>query len=258
MSCQASALRALAGGPVFDAARVRDFWRRVERYSVGSQICLDQRRGSHREVVIISGWACELRLLVDGRRQIFGFLLPGDVIQARATSGVGSQAVVALTRLEVVAAHPEGADPASREAVRQALAESALRKEERLYDHMVRMGRLTARERVVHLLLELCERLECVGLVRGDTFKIPITQELFADALGLSVVHINRTLKELRREGLVTIRSGSVSLRNRAQLAERCSYRPAAEVAARVSASLRHSLRPYREMDAPDRMRISA
>jgi transcriptional regulator with XRE-family HTH domain len=82
---------------------------------------------------------------------------------------------------------------------------------------------------VIHLLLELHERLERVGLVHGETFKIPLTQEVFADALGLSVVHINRTLKGLRKEGWVCIKAGSVTLRNRPRLAAASCYRSEAD-----------------------------
>jgi CRP-like cAMP-binding protein len=217
---QGSALTALGGGQVSEPETVRAFWRRVERYGPGAQICLEDRPGTDRQVIIVSGWACELRLLHDGRRQIFTFLLPGDTIEARATTSLGERGVVALTRLEVVDPGPHlASDSATQQAMLRALHETARRKEQRIYEHILRIGRLSAKERVVHLLLELFERLEGVGLVRGDTFKIPLTQEVFADALGLSIVHINRTLKELRREGAVLIQAGLVTLRNRERLA---------------------------------------
>jgi CRP-like cAMP-binding protein len=139
---------------------------------------------------------------------------------------MGTRAVMALTRLEVVDADVRLADDAGRETVADALGELAQQREDRLYDHLMRMGRLSARERVLHLLLELYERLEKVGLVRGDTFKIPLTQEVFADALGLSVVHINRTLKQLRQEGAVTFKAGSVFLKDRERLSALAHYSP--------------------------------
>jgi DNA-binding transcriptional regulator LsrR (DeoR family) len=67
-------------------------------------------------------------------------------------------------------------------------------------------------ERMAHLLLELYSRLSRVGLTTGRRFSVPITQEVFADALGLSVVHINRTLQQLRRERLIEMRAGYVDL----------------------------------------------
>jgi CRP-like cAMP-binding protein len=220
-----SILSAIGAGQVGNVENVRAFWRRIERYGPGAQIRHDAGVSPERQLIIVSGWACDLRILPDGRRQIFSFLLPGDAIEARGAGSIGSRGVVALTRLEVVdsgrqlAANAEG-----RDALLRALDDAALRREERLYDHLVRMGRLSAKERVIHLLLELWERLNRVGLVNGDTFKIPLTQEIFADALGLSIVHINRTLKELRGEGLVCIKSGSVTLHNRARLASVSCY----------------------------------
>jgi CRP-like cAMP-binding protein len=217
-------------GQVSDVERVRAFWRRVERYDAGSQVRQGERIGPEKQLIIVSGWACELRILPDGRRQIFSFLLPGDAIEARGAGSVGSCGVVALTRLEVVnRGSPLTADPAYRDAARQTLSDAAIQRERRLYDHLVRMGRLSAKERVIHLLLELYDRLERVGLVHGETFKIPLTQEVFADALGLSVVHINRTLKGLRKEGWVCIKAGSVTLRNRPRLAAASCYRSEAD-----------------------------
>jgi CRP-like cAMP-binding protein len=205
--------------------KVRAFWRRIERYAPGAQVREDPGADPEKQLIIVSGWACDLRILPDGRRQIFSFLLPGDAIEARGAGSVGSRGLVALTRLEVVDSGRQlAADAEGREALIRALDHAALRREQRLYDHLVRMGRLSAKERVVHLLLELWERLERVGLVNGDTFKIPLTQEIFADALGLSIVHINRTLKELRREGLVCIKSGSATLLDRARLATASCY----------------------------------
>ena len=97
-------------------------------------------------------------------------------------------------------------------------------REERLFDQIVRIGRLTAKERVLNLLLELYDRLDAIGLVKENTFRIPLTQEVFADALGLSVVHINRTLQQLRREGMLTVDRGTVTLHQRHKLASFACY----------------------------------
>jgi CRP-like cAMP-binding protein len=212
--------------------RLRAFWRRVERIGPGAQVRLNGSRGGGRRVVVVSGWACELRIVPDGRRQIFAFMLPGDVIDERCTASMGSRGVVALTRLEVIDADAAfGGDLARRQQFSQALADAALEREDRLYDHLLRMGRLSARERVTHLLLELRERLDRVGLVKDETFRIPLTQEVLADALGLSVVHINRTMKQLRHEGLVLFKSGCVSLRDPERLAVMSQYQSPATAA---------------------------
>jgi CRP-like cAMP-binding protein len=83
----------------------------------------------------------------------------------------------------------------------------------RFRDHVVRLGRQTAYERVVHLMLEFSSRLDAIGQVSEQGFALPVTQEILADALGLSVVHINRTLQQIRRDRLFDLRSGQVTLR---------------------------------------------
>jgi CRP-like cAMP-binding protein len=186
------------------------------------QVCGDEFASAEKQQVIASGWACDLRMLPDGRRQIFTFLLPGDTIDLRRAQNMGSRAIVALTQVVVVGRPVERGSPEG--GATGGLEDGSARAEQRLYDHLVRLGRLTTRERVIHLLLEFRDRLERVGLVKGDSFKVPITQEVLADALGLSVVHINRTLRELREKDLVLIKSGSVTLNNRPKLMALSGY----------------------------------
>src|SRR5690606_15377086 len=69
--------------------------------------------------------------------------------------------------------------------------------------HLVAVGRLTAVERVAYLIWELWNRLRQVGLVAGDSFEFPATQEMLADATGLSHVHVSRMLNRLEREGII-------------------------------------------------------
>ncbi len=186
--------------------------------------------GSGRPQVIVSGWACDMRILCDGRRQIFAFLIPGDLIAATTTPGLEPYAVVALTQLLLVSRAPNFVpDHDEQEAISRSDAIAAARRQEQLYDQLVRIGRLSARERAIHLLLELRYRLDRVGLVKDDTFKVPVNQEVLADALGMSVVHINRTLRELRDEDLLMIKAGAVTLKNLPKLTEISGYVPPRE-----------------------------
>ena len=72
-------------------------------------------------------------------------------------------------------------------------------------EHLVNIGRRSAIQRMAHLILELCERLQLVGLATPNGFDCPLNQHALADALGLSAIHINRVLRQLRERGLVTL-----------------------------------------------------
>jgi CRP-like cAMP-binding protein len=101
----------------------------------------------------------------------------------------------------------------------------------------MRVGRQTAYERTAHFILEIHERLSQVGLAGDTTVAIPLTQEIMADALGLSVVHLNRTLQQLRRNQLIEFKSGLVRLLQPEQLAEIAHFRiPRVTQAARQAA----------------------
>ena len=168
--------------------------------------------------ILLAGWACHQRILGDGRRQIVRFLLPGDVVGSltRPTLPATSTAM-ALTSVVLADARPLtktiGDDGAPLNGLADAVDAMAHADEINLRDQVVRLGRQTAYERLVHLVLEFHHRLEAIGMVDGDSFSIPLTQEILADALGLSVVHINRTLQQVRRDRLLDMRGGQVTLR---------------------------------------------
>lgn len=179
--------------------------------------------------LIVSGWACRQRSLPDGRRQIFGFLMPGDTVGLNLTSRpVDEVSTVAITRVEcvdalmlreILAVHDD------RHARLQTALAAVRRYEERcLLDHIVRLGRQSAHERTAHLLLELRQRCRMAGLCDGERFPMPLTQEVLSDALGLSIVHLNRTLQQMKRDRLVEIKSGWVTLLDINRLMSICDF----------------------------------
>ena len=87
---------------------------------------------------------------------------------------------------------------------------AASRDEAMVVEHLVNIGRRSALVRTAHLLLELGLRLQLVGLGSDSGFVCPINQYLLADALGLTAIHVNRVLRQLRERGLVTFRDGHV------------------------------------------------
>ncbi|MET0273464.1 MAG: Crp/Fnr family transcriptional regulator, partial [Phenylobacterium sp.] len=138
--------------------------------------------------------------------------------------------LVALTAVETVDATPllKAARSGQAPGLARALAREQVIDQAILFDHMVRLGRQTAYERVAHFLLELRGRLQIAGLGDAQRFPMPLTQEVLADVLGLSIVHVNRTLQQLRRERLIELRSGVAILLQPDVLAQIADYRSVA------------------------------
>lgn len=174
---------------------------------------------------ILSGWACRQRILSDGRRQIISFLFPGDLIGlCRHRDPVAETTILAVTEV-VTCALPE---PRGGESgLADAYALSAAFEEHYLLAQITRLGRLSAPERLADWLLETQERLALAGVARGDELPLPLTQEFLADTLGLTSVHVNRTLQAMRRDGLLASRSGTIVLVDRKRLEDLVDHRPA-------------------------------
>jgi CRP-like cAMP-binding protein len=173
---------------------------------------------------VLNGWSCEMRVLPDGRRQIFSFAIPGDPVLSRPVNAANPCAVVALTSVECidVAQTLTRAKESDRTEIWRAINQSLTLAQERRYEDIIRLGRRSALQRLADLLLELHDRLANLGMVDERGFYLPLTQEHLADALGLSVVHVNRSLKALRLRGLATFRFGRVSQFDRGRLEELC------------------------------------
>lgn len=153
--------------------------------------------------LIVEGCAYRARTLANGSRQITDILLPGDVFTWTASSletdhdirACGSTRV-ALLRRHVVT----GRDCPSLRRRWEWVQESEAR---RLRSQLVSLGRRDARARVAHLIAELHNRLQQVGLADANAFICPLTQEQFGDTLGLTSVHVNRMLQSLRQASIV-------------------------------------------------------
>lgn len=161
-----------------------------------------------RSFLVVSGWLLRTRLLSDGRRQVLGCYLPGDLVNfALHADPVVPYDIECLTDVMLadatplrrhVAASDDDADRVSR-AVRLSLALDEML----ALANVSRLARQSAYERLGLLFLDLRFRLGIVGLADETSFPMPLTQQVLSDALGLSIVHVNRTLKQLRTDGLV-------------------------------------------------------
>jgi CRP-like cAMP-binding protein len=175
--------------------------------------------GSHLDKprLLLSGWALSAVTFPDGRRQIIGFYLPGDLIgYCSRTDARSHGSIISLTNVTTASAHDLFTTlrdlPSRYPGLGQACRSLEQQHEARLVAQIVRLGRQHARERMASLLLELYRRLDRVGLAPNKTFELPPTQEVLGDVLGLSTVHVNRTLQQLRQEGIIRASRGQVEV----------------------------------------------
>lgn len=160
-------------------------------------------------VVVLSGFTYRAKLMPDGRRQIVAYMMPGDFCDLHVgllrrrmdhTITAATSATVCVLSPEAVARLVEG-----RPRVAQALRIGRLVDEAIMREWLVNLGLRTAFERMGALFCEVYLRLNAVGLVRNGQCDFHLTQSELAETLGLSAVHINRTLQELRRQGLICL-----------------------------------------------------
>jgi CRP-like cAMP-binding protein len=188
--------------------------------------------------LIASGWACKMRPVADGQRQIFVFLLPGDFIGSfQPRSDFTFYRTVALTRLETLDATSLLASNQSGSPSLPNIVKAGLGLEDHaeglIFDHMVRLGARDAYGGLADLLMELRERLGRVGQVDDDgAFTLPIGQRVLAHALGVSVVHVNQTLKRLSADGLIEVNGASVRLTDPQRMAKLVGFSAPAEAPA--------------------------
>ena len=179
-------------------SRTRDLASGAELYRQG------EKCGSY--FLITKGWIALSALLHDGQCQILDFVTPGALLGFPLLSSmVRSHSARCITPARVVCySEPQ----LTRAIVRDAelavlLCRQAALDEWRAHDHLVNVCLRSARERIAHLLLELCTRIRGRIPSAGDTIRIPLTQAHIGQALGLTGVHVSRTLRVLREQGIV-------------------------------------------------------
>jgi CRP-like cAMP-binding protein len=166
---------------------------------------------------LYSGWAFRFKMLPDGRRQILNFLLPGDLVGLQAAMFAAAQyGVEALADVELCLLPRRKVWALFDEMPGLAfdIAWLGAREEGYVDDNLTSTGRRTAAERIAALIVSLYKRAKALGLVENDTFEFPLTQQHIADALGMSLVHTNKTLARLRRLGMYSRADGALTLTN--------------------------------------------
>ncbi len=170
-----------------------------------------------RAGALADGWAVKLRYLSDGRRQIVDFLMPGSLIGPQSVLfGTADHTVVTLVDANVTAVSPDAWTEMLLDAPALGAALAWLQQcdDAVVAERLASLGQRSARERIAHLLLELWMRGRIVGLFETPYLEMPITQAMLGDALGLSTVHVNRSMQWLRRDGLIEQERGGVYLKD--------------------------------------------
>ena len=195
--------------------------------------------------LVVTGWACRYKQLEDGRRQVVSVFLPGDIcdlnvfILREMDHSIGSITDVTIADLsreffeEISTGYPRIVTALWWES----LVDAAIQREWTL-----NLGQRTALERMAHLLCELFFRLRLAGLTSGDSCDFPLTQADLADASGLSKVHVNRTLQELRSANLIVLKGKTLVVPDLRRLME----------AGLFNANYLHMEREGRQLDATE------
>ncbi len=202
--------------------------RTVETCPAGSELCAEGLANPHVWSVI-TGWMVQTRTLMDGRRQVVGIILPGDTINLTwhpnplSLHGVECVTDVALARAEGLL---NEALSASDGVLWAAFTAAHAQDEATMLNTIACLGRQSAYERLSLFFLDLFHRLSRVGLADANSFYMPLTQQVLADKLALSVVHVNRTLMQLGRDGVVIRSKKKVTIADVHALARQMDYRP--------------------------------
>jgi CRP-like cAMP-binding protein len=187
---------------------------RIKRYIEDTDI-VQQGDAPGECCLVLEGFVCRYKILGRGQRQIVSFHIPGDVPDFQSLHlKVMDHSLGALTPTlvafiphaafsELMRSHPRLAAAIWRDT----LIDASIFRE-----WLSGVGRRSAFERVAHLICEMFVKYEAVGLSRNGSFELPITQAEYGDALGLSTVHVNRSLMALRKQGLIASKGGRTQI----------------------------------------------
>ena len=178
--------------------------------------------------LIVDGFACHYKILPDGRRSIFAYLVPGDfcdlnifILKAmdHNIATLSACTTVDIPRQRVL-------ELSERPAIARSFWWATLVDEAILREWLVNLGRRNAESSIAHLVCEIHLRLKAIGLGDDGNFRLPITQNELADTMGLSAVHVNRSLQSLQAKGLLTMSRGKVKIHDINGMYDLCYFNP--------------------------------
>ncbi len=220
----------------------------LQEFDAGTVIV--SQGGDYGDIFLLErGWVVRSRSLENGARQIVNLALPGDFVAMNALLFATSD--FELSCKTDIAAFRLPADRLGNALMRDSMLSAALfwvnaHEESLLAERIVSLGRRSARQRTAHVLCELMARLEIIGITDPEKFVIPMSQEDFADILGISVVHMNKTLRAFERDGVISFRNALLLVLNRTRLEQAAGFESGYLQFTRRSD--RHAWRPGRLM----------
>ncbi len=217
-------------GPLPEAARAAllALPARIKRFGTYQDIVREGDRPTE-SCFVESGLVSRYRTLKSGARQILSFHVEGDMIDLQSALIVVADHGIRTHMPTTVVAVPHedilriaGEHPAIGRAFWfDTLVDAAIFRE-----WTVNVGRRSTRERAAHLLLELAVKLDAAGLMHDDSFELPISQNDLADALGITAVHMNRTMQWLRGQRLIRTHMRTVTIENWPAMRELAGFDP--------------------------------
>jgi CRP-like cAMP-binding protein len=209
-SCQARRRDGLCEGRTLDELRIIAGYKWGDREIRAGEDLFSLGDSCDSIYNLVEGWMILYNLLEDGRRQILHFALPGAVLGFHPAQGaMATYSVQALTDAVVCIIPRKALEPLSKQHPEIGMRLAWLISRDRIlaFDHLTSVGRHSAHERVAHLLLELFIRYRAQWPgSRIEEMHLPLTQEHIGDAIGLTFVHVNRVLRDMRQEGVVEFR----------------------------------------------------
>lgn len=183
-------------------------------------VMFEPGEGTNRALHLKSGWAMTYKILRSGTRVVTDFLLAGDIISIAATE-LAQETIYAITDVSC-SEFPDLVSESTHygDGLPRLLYVQMLKRQARMSERLTNIGRRDGLERTGHLLLELAIRSGKSPSPSLDGFECPLRQIDIGDAIGLSVVHVNRVLKEMRLNKLVWFRNGLVEFPDRQRLVD--------------------------------------